>query len=392
MGSNSSNQEIVRRYEALRSALGEIQEQFEHAARAFPNLFYETIVAPVKPMSQESWDNFIAANQSEDDLTWERWEVDSDGEDCVRYFGNREWFEHFRRLAESGFVILQEIEWLFGTMQDTPPGCELSLPSFDGYTAWCHVVDSSASVSTPFLRHVGRTWKLPDGQYADDNDYDRLMTESWEEPEDGGERFPKHPFCVALHENLFRSSAEAIRVWLQREKIVGLIDSYDEGVISLCSSDRLGHWLASNASAICERKRERDCIKPHFEFPSPENVAPRTFGKLTLGGILVKVFNQPAGNQGPILERFEEHDWKKRIPSPLHRENMSAAERRHADHALRQAVNALKKGSQGFLNFHADRGFVEWHLGQIPERDELFSEQDERVNPISPQSEPEVQP
>lgn len=365
MSSGSSYEETIRRYEALHSALAEIRTEFEHGARAFPELYYEGILAPKEPLSQQSWENFIAANESEDDNVWERWEVRSDGNFCFHYYGNGEWFEHFRRLAESGFLILREFEWLLGTPPSMPSGYKLLLPSYDGHAAWTHVVDASAQLSTPHLRSVGRVWNLPDDY---DGDSDQLMYETWEEPANGGDRFPKHPFCVALHQNLFRSSAEAIRIWLRPDSVVDIGESYgeEEGLVSLCSPDEFKLWVASYASTADTKEGRCDGLVPHFEPPSPENAARPTYGRLTLGGTEIKVFNQPAPTQAAILTAFEENHWIRRIRAPLHKENQTTTERQRAYHDLRQAVIALNKGTKGCLKFHADRGYVEWQLQRVP--------------------------
>jgi hypothetical protein len=357
MSSASSCEETIQRYAALRSALAEIQQGFECGARTFPNLHFESITTLNEALSPEAWENFIDANTLDD--VWEQWEICSDGESCDRYFGDYEWFERYRRLAESGVLILKEIGWLFGTLPSMPAGCKLDLPSEDDYTVWTRLVDMSAEVATPFLRHVGRIWNEPDDY---EGDRDQLIYETWDTPADGGERFRKHPFCVALPHDLFRSSAEAIRIWLQHEGAVTLDGSYDEHVIRLCPPNAID-WksissLESPGTGVTE-------IKPHFEPPTPENIAPRSFAKLTLNGRLIKEFNQPAPAQEQILVSFQTHDWSKRVASPMHNEGMSDHEREKANHDLRQAVQRLNRGAKGLLRFRSDKGFVEWQLGHV---------------------------
>ena len=265
MSAGSAYEEIAHDYSVLRSALGDIRQEFEYGARAFPNLYYESVSAPKEPLSKQAWDGFIAANKKQDDDDeWEQWEVDPNGIFCMRYYGSQEWFEHFRRLAESGVLILREIEWLFGKLPNTPPNCWLKLPSYDGYQAWVHVRELSAQVSTPALRGVGRVWKLPDDH---EGDFEQLMLESWDEPANGGDRFPGHPFCVSLHQNLFRSSAEAIQLWLHPDEPNAAIGDtyYDEEIIRLCSEDRID-W--GGASARDTRQAELTAAQLHFEPPA----------------------------------------------------------------------------------------------------------------------------
>jgi hypothetical protein len=369
MNTETSVEKAIREYTTLRSELEAVQEQFEQGARQFPNLYYESIGAPKEPLSQESWSNFIAANEGDNsDSGWEAWEVDTNGILCIHYYGDQKWFEIYRRLAESGFLVLQGIEKCLTEFTSMPTNWKLDLPSFDGYAAWTYLVDSTAQISTPLLRQIGRAWNLPDGY---EGDSDQLMYETWETPPEGGDRFPKHPFCVAILHNLFRSSVEVIREWLEPDIVPTVGECYGQSPIALCLPETLrDHIVAVHPEGAKEPtptpsfSADLAQVKhPHYEAPTYQEVNGGHYGKLSVGEIVVKEYKQPANNKCLFLSRFEEAHWDRRIPNPVLRRDQKAESKEMAYHALRSRLTEFNNSlNPKLLKFKPVNGGteIEW--------------------------------
>jgi hypothetical protein len=345
MNAEALVEKAIREYTALYSELKRVQEQFEQCVRQSPSLYYEAISTLNEPLSQESWSNFIAANELEDsDSEWEAWEVDPDGDYCAHYYGDQKWFENYRRLAESGFLVLEGIKKCLTEFTSMPTNWKLELPAFDGYAAWTHLVDSTAVISTPFLRKVGRVWNLPDDY---EGDSDQLMYETWETPPEGGDRFPKHPFCVALQHDLFRSSVETIREWLEPDIVPTVGECYGESPITLCSPETLRDHIVvvqpggakepTPTPSLLEDLAEVKC--PHYEAGTYKEVDWGHYGKLSVGKIVVKEYKQPAELQCLILSKFEEAHWVRRIPNPVLRRDQSSYAKELAYNSLRSRLS-----------------------------------------------------
>jgi hypothetical protein len=351
----SANSKFIRDYTKLRDALKEIQQEFENGARLLPNLYWEKFFMLRQPVSLRGWEGFIATNRFEDDTFWEHWECDAFG--CYHIFGEQPWFEHFRGLAESGFLILNEIKWLFGELPAIPHKCELYLPSVGGYAGWIDLLTDSAIASTPFLRLKEEIWHYPDTY---DGDLDDLQNSTWKEPADGGDPFPMHPFCTSLHGNLFRSSVEAIRIWLQPDCVANIGDFDDNVPIFLPLPENI-RWKSTEASENTQQSIDLVNLKPHYDPPAGEG-RPCPYGRLTLNEKLIYEFSQDASAQTPILESFQNEGWPPEIASPLHKNIKSREERKQAHHDLSQALTKMRKWANGYLTFKADRGFIKWRL------------------------------
>jgi hypothetical protein len=136
-------------------------------------------------------------------------------------------------------------------------------------------------------------------------------------------------------------------------------DVYSEEIVKLYSKDSIEWGSDWTNAATCDTWRAKLAAELHFESPVLEK-GPLTYGKLTLGGRVIKQFNQLADHQTAILAQFQAGRWVPRIPSPLHEGVKTKRERECANHALGQALAALNRGTKEILRFKADRGFVEW--------------------------------
>jgi hypothetical protein len=347
MNTDTLVEKTIREYTTLRSELEAVQEQFKQGARQFPNLRYESICPLSEPLSQEAWSNFIAANEGDNsDSEWEAWEVDTDGISCIHYYGDEKWFELYRRLAESGFLVLQGIERCLTEFTSMPTDWKLDLPSFEGYAAWTYLVDSTAQISTPFLRQVGRVWNLPDDY---EGETDELMYETWETPPEGGDRFPKHPFCVAILHDLFRSSVETIREWLEPDIVPTVGECYGQSPIALCLPEALRDHIVAVQPAGAKEPTPTSFVLadlaevkyPHYEAPTVQEVNGGHYGRLSVGEIVVKTYKQEAKSKCLVLSKFEEAHWDRRIPNPAFRPGQVGLDRALTYDGLRRRLSEL---------------------------------------------------
>jgi hypothetical protein len=284
-------------YEAYRSELERLQDEFEQLANQLPGLFHE-LFWTTGPMTEKAWGAFIAENKA---LTggWEKWDVFPNREGCSRFIGNPAALDVFERWADSAFLLLQTLPGHVG---------KLTLPGNLGRHGWLQVLyESAGAFATPLLRLDYRLWKCPAD--ADAAGLERLAHDCWSTCSEG-DRYPTHPFVQALAHDLFRSSAEAIRLWLHPHVAVRV-----DG--SLCRPPVLLH---ADADADAEeREGEAGYLSGRG---SHEQIKPVWNGEpgikeLRWNGLLIKKFNQPAKNQELILAAFQEQNWAPRIDDPL---------------------------------------------------------------------------
>jgi hypothetical protein len=99
-----------RRYEELRLALEDVQRGFERAASSRPNLTHRLFSAPDESLSSAAWQAFARANTGKTPgATWEAWEPFPSGDYCSQFLGEEKLLNLFRKLAESGMTVLEEI-------------------------------------------------------------------------------------------------------------------------------------------------------------------------------------------------------------------------------------------------------------------------------------------
>jgi hypothetical protein len=190
----------VGQYDAARRELEKLLEEFVEAAdgpESYPSLGHQLISPLNGPWTTEVWEKFIKAN-SHKNGDWQEFQIFSGGESCARFFGTEDSLSSFIRMAERGMETLKKI---LKMMEDgkviLPDGLILRLPSCEGNEGWIHLVyDTAHCYPTPFLHADPGNWGCT-GQF------------NWDE--DGN---PAHPFFEKLRSELFKSSAEALSLWL----------------------------------------------------------------------------------------------------------------------------------------------------------------------------------
>jgi len=331
-----------QRYNELRQALTMLREECRRGFRAHPRLYSQLILSPDlgDPLSHEAWDAFIEANRkkpSEQQGEWEEWEVLPNRTACSRFqgSGDRGAAKEFSRMAETGYDILVELEILQEEQEAIPDGFRLVLPQCDGTLGWhplpgifgwlTVVYETAFAHHTPFLHAEHGLWGRPDTAREIEKrvghgtrlEWEVAHATFWEEAEerkvnsgDDSQSFPAHPLVQSLRHDVFRSSAEAINVWLNSNS-TAWITVEDESPIWLPPSDDQDvtdeEYLHEDRDQVGEPEEEEK-VTPVWD---------KDRGTLSVRDVVVKTYSRYAPNPSDILDEFEKEGWPTRIDDPL---------------------------------------------------------------------------
>jgi hypothetical protein len=137
---------------------------------------------------------------------------------CSQFYGNRVGYDEFLRMADTGYSLLSNLHWLQKEGK-SPQEAIVSLhekydatdwDASNGYFGWLLTLhDTASGCHTSHLRdHIG-FWghsEAVDGDVIEQ--FVEMYCNSTPDP------YPLHPFTESLQLNVFSSSAEAIRIWL----------------------------------------------------------------------------------------------------------------------------------------------------------------------------------
>jgi len=304
------------RYEELRSALIEQQREWERAARLFPNLFHQLIFSPMEPLSDEAWSAFMVENSSNSfQNNWEEWHEHHDWS-CGRFFGNRMWFETFKSMAEAtNHILIESFHDTLGPHISLPETISFVIPDSSDHLGWLDLVYDTALAATPMLHWISRFWNIPEEWPFEEKE--QLSMESWGTT-GLGVKFPMHPTYIKLPHNIFRSSSETIRYWLNPDRIPIIGQCMGESPIRLPKLSKSSKRTpTSSISPLWKRSARQNVpkMKPRFD---------RTSRKLFLDDMPIKTFTQPTPDQPPrhqelIIIGFEEIGWETRQDNPIRR-------------------------------------------------------------------------
>jgi hypothetical protein len=199
------------RYDSLCGDLRKLAAKFDKAVKKGRRLSLQRLwVDGGEDLTEQTWPAFVEANTAENSPDQQHWEVWPDQETLYRYYGadlerNR---NHFGPLAEDGWGLLKAIESLPAKGLALPEGLALELPADRGRAGWVQLLYDTV-LNGADLGWRGVTW-----DHTGQLDYQKQYV--WGTGP-GGIRIPLHPCCSELRD-LFRSSAEAIRIWLDPKK------------------------------------------------------------------------------------------------------------------------------------------------------------------------------
>jgi hypothetical protein len=178
-------------------------------------------------LTKEAWEDLRIANRplferrKKDE--WEKWVPHPDGLVCSRFVGvgDKRVFELFQQLANTGMALLREAS--------LSPESTLSLdsriadkiespPTIEAYLYWLELMHLTAKECRTHLLHVDvGNWN----HKANPFESVELVAKAMSEPTPFGMgAFPLHPIVEDLQHDVFRSSVEAIKVWLGATDVV----------------------------------------------------------------------------------------------------------------------------------------------------------------------------
>lgn len=217
----------------MRAALKAVWREFRRCADRYAPLYHE-LFQPCDSDEQHQDDGlsvcaaFREANKDRFAAPWEEWHATEDGQLFGRFTGAAEGLDEFRRLAESGYLVVLELG--------------LGWPDY-GYQGWLMLIHEMAnSYATPLLRSELSHWGL---EHLADTDYDDQvfdLTEKWAVPTDGSVSYPLHPFHWTLHGNVFTASMAAVELILDADKALLVGDYIGDFPLAIVdqSEDRSG--------------------------------------------------------------------------------------------------------------------------------------------------------
>ena len=201
---------LVSGYARIRRDLDELADEFDNAAATFPPICAQIIY---KCDSIFSWSDFWAANPG-NDLDWQETEVCGSNDRCIRYCGYADSLPGFRRLAPRGYdllLALHDLQAADGFI--APESMDLQLPDVSGYLGWIQLIFNAARC------FATATLQAKPGFWGHTGSVDVAKVTA--------------PFFEELRSDLFSSSAEAIRVWLDPSQAVSVGDFVEESWVCL---------------------------------------------------------------------------------------------------------------------------------------------------------------
>ena len=303
---------VTRRYEELCGGLEQLMNEFLTFHRRGRRVNHRFIYGALssKPWSQEIWKNMKKAKANLlDPAALHKWSVYPDLSGCslITWYGNKADFNEFKRLAATGGDLLNELR----SLDELPHGAKLLQRYPKGgteikssYMYWLRYVhDTGISCPTTKLQvDLGNWAKSSDENQGPVDQISEVLTTI------NGNTFPAHPFVESLRYDVFKSSAEAIRIWLNpdAQEIVQL-DRWDDDLPIV-----LPFHIQNHVQSV-------SCHEQSAPEPVPE-MQPRwdqIARELYVGDLLIKQFCKAAKHQELVIHAFENQGWPKRIVKPL---------------------------------------------------------------------------
>lgn len=198
---------VVCGYARLRRNLEVLADDFQAAARDYPLIWCQVI------HGAPDWTCFMAQNPG-NEFDWQEWEVLSSRDCCVRFFGNEISLSSFTSMAKRGMELvwaLDDLQKANGFVQ--PEGMVLQLPAERDHLGWLRLVFQTAQC------YSTATLQADPGFWGHSGSVDVAKV--------------RDPLFEELRADLFSSSAEAIRLWLNPSEAVRVGPYVDESPIDL---------------------------------------------------------------------------------------------------------------------------------------------------------------
>lgn len=209
-------------YKPMRVAMESLRREFIRCSNMFPPLYHELFESDVEADYRNQsaalvWTAFREEYHGLFGHEWDEWHGPADLEYFGRFTGNPEGLEEFKRLGESAYLVLREMD--------------PSLSSDGSYHGWLRAIHHTAfEFPSPLLRSEFDTWERP---YDDEDEEAHLFALGETE---NGTRFPLYPFYFRLSLNVFTSSITAIEYWLDNEAPLLLTSTHVEAASNVANA------------------------------------------------------------------------------------------------------------------------------------------------------------
>ena len=330
-------------YPVGREGLLEVWQDFANAVESGRRLYHELLIydssmlnlGVVKSQNPATaWPSFIDAHQGkllESPTQWEDWDTFPNNGACSRFVGEGEksTLREFKALASRAFTILHRLKKDLDDGCQAPQDVRLAIPSceLEGSPLWDGKDCGQSTISLdPQDEHYGWLQLLYEtGRSCPTSILGAEKIGSW-----GGLDYqtPLHPSFFRLKDDLFRSSAEMLQLWLDPSTTVLPGEEQTEPPIYLPSIEG----------------SPRRGPKPYWD---------SEYRELWFLGQLVKYISKfpETTNQERILAAFQEDEWPHGIDNPIPSKGDMNPKRRLAD-----TIADLNKGhiTRKLIHFRGD--------------------------------------
>ncbi|HEY1186190.1 MAG TPA: helix-turn-helix domain-containing protein [Gemmata sp.] len=205
-------------YSTLRDELRRLEPAFRASAAAYPGLRCQR-VWDGNTVTEAGWERFADANPLPH--AWQESHVLAGGDGLLRFTGDPAAFAAFTAVADGGWVVLDRLQEL--------AEAQVTLGQSGYADGWVEAVfETAVATMTPVLRVECDRWELTEDELEELNEYDPSY---WSD--DGPDRYPLHPCVQTFVLDVFTSSAEAIRLWLDPDAVVSVDLRMDDLAIRL---------------------------------------------------------------------------------------------------------------------------------------------------------------
>ena len=205
---------IISISKAGRRSLKDICREFERCSRSYPALYHQRMVPWSETgrvgISLSQWEAFrtVCSEQLNADTWWQWDEPSFDCDYLGKWFGDGEGLDEFANLSESVAMVLSREDVDFDPL-------DFNLEVHHGSDWLSRLHDWAFKYKMPLLRSDMTLWGCEDYVYEDFYE----LAEQWETL-DSGVRIPRHPVVWRLIDNVFTSSATAIRAILRPDTVI----------------------------------------------------------------------------------------------------------------------------------------------------------------------------
>jgi hypothetical protein len=241
--------------------LDRLMKEFASASTDESRIRHQRISGlPNQSLNSQTWEDLQIANRSvikqQTNCQWEKWVSHGDGLVCSRFVGGAKFsFELFQKLANTGMALLREASLNSESNLNIQSGIAdiiESRPTPETYLYWLELLHLTAKECRTVCLHVDiGNWNHEASPYESVQQVAKAMSEP---TAFGIGAFPLHPIVEELQHDVFRSSVEAIKVWLGAEDVT-----------------RVGQW--HNRPLLYLRSLNKESSEPSGVIASTQQVA-----------------------------------------------------------------------------------------------------------------------